>query len=202
MQGEIGTSSKTENCVNRLGKGKANNNFANAQHSPGDFITATDYLKSNLKTAKNLGDRSGERTAYDDLGTAHQCLEDFNRTIDYQERQVEKVKELNDISSGGGTACGKLSNTHCHPGDFKAAKVSNERYLKSANELGDRSGDGVACCSLLLLLMIGCCCCFFNNMGIPPFLFFLFFFFVVVVICCFLLCYNFIRSNIVCSQIA
>lgn len=115
---------------------------------------------------------------------------------------MEKVKQLNHISSGEGTACRNLSNTHCHLGDFNAAKDSSERYLKIANELSDRSGDGVVCCSLLLLLVIGCCCCVFNNMGIPPFLVFLFFCFVVVVIYCFLLCYNFVHSNIVCSQIA
>ena len=84
----MGTSSKTENFVISLRKRKGYINFLNAQHSTEDFVTARDYLRSNLKTAEELRDRSGPRmarTAYGNLCTAHHCLEDFDSAIDYYE---------------------------------------------------------------------------------------------------------------------
>lgn len=175
-QREIATSGKTENFVVSLRKRKAYVNFFNAQHSTGDFVTAIDCLKSNLKTEEELSDRSGERTAYGSLGYAHHCLEDFNRAIDCHERRVEIVKELGDIS-GEGTAYGNSCNVYHHLEDSKEVKVYHESQLKIANELGDRSGDEVAshyclifllllCFSFLLSLFCCCFCCFLFN-GTP-----------------------------------
>ena len=174
-QRKIATSGKTENFVISLRKRKAYVNFFNAQHSTGDFVTAIDCLKSNLKTEEELSDRSGERTAYGSLDYAHHCLEDFNRAIDCHERRVEIVKELGDIS-GEGTAYGNSCNVYHHLEDSKEVKVYHESQLKIANELGDRSGDEVAshyCLIFLLLLcfyfslsLFSCFCCFLFN--IPP----------------------------------
>lgn len=63
------------------------------------------------------------------------------------------MKELGDISGEGME-------------DFKAVKVYHESQLKIANELGDRSGDGVASrnrrntSQYLLFLMLLFCFCF------------------------------------------
>lgn len=114
-QREIGTSSKTENFVNRLGKGEAYNNLAAAKHSPKDCITAPYYLKCNRETAEELGDRWGEGTvsgrevglvlkvlgddmskegtAYGNLGNDYYCLGYFKRAKDCFERRQDQIKK-------------------------------------------------------------------------------------------------------------
>ena len=111
-------------------------------HNLGDFRTAIDYYERHLKIAKELGDRSGEGNAYNNLGIAHRSLGDFKTAIDYIERHLKIAKELGDRSLEG-KAYGSLGNAQINLGDFKTAIDYYERQLKIAKILGDRSGEGV-----------------------------------------------------------
>lgn len=127
LQREIGTSSKTENFANRLGKYEAYNNLAAAQHSPKDCVTATDDYKRNRKTAKERGDIWGEGTVYGNLGTAHDYLGDRKAVVVYHEPHLKNVQVLGDMS-GEGTACGYLGNVYYCLEYFKRVKDYCEHH--------------------------------------------------------------------------
>ena len=94
-----------------------------------------------------MGDRSGEGTAYGNLGNAHLILGDLKTAIDYFERHLKIAKELGD-RSGEGKAYGCLGNAHFSLGDLKTAMHYYERHLKIAKKLGERLCEGVACYGL------------------------------------------------------
>ena len=80
---------------------------------------------------------------YGNLGIAYHSLGDFKSAIDYHERHLKIVRELNNKSLEG-KAYGNLGNAHHSLGDFKKARDYHERNLKIAKELGDKSGKGNA----------------------------------------------------------
>ena len=92
------TGTKVTYTAKRPRDDKPHRSLGNAHHSLGDFKTAIDYHKRRLKIAKDLGDRSGERTACDNLGNAYYSLGDFKTALDYRKRTLKIAKELGDRS--------------------------------------------------------------------------------------------------------
>jgi len=90
-----------------------------------------------------VGDKSGEGTAYGNLGNAYHSLGDFKKAIDYYESCLKIAKEVGD-RSGEGKAYGALGNAYFSLGDFKEAIDYHECHTKIAREVGDRSGEGIA----------------------------------------------------------
>ena len=90
-----------------------------------------------------MGDKSGEGTAYGNLGNAYHSLGDFKKAIDYYESCLKIAKEVGD-RSGEGKAYGALGNAYFSLGDFKEAIDYHECHTKIAREVGDRSGEGIA----------------------------------------------------------
>ena len=116
-------------------------------HSLGDYKTAIDYHERDLKVAKDVGDISGEGTAYCNLGCAYYSLGDFKTAIEYHDRNLKIAKDVGDIS-GEGTAYCNLGCAYYSLGDFKTAIDYHERHLKIAKDVGDISGEGKAYCNL------------------------------------------------------
>ena len=100
-----------------------------------------DYHRRHLKIAKDLGDRSGEATAYSNLGHAYYSLGDFKAAIDYHQLHLKIAKDLSD-RSGEGTAYGNLGNAYYSLQDFKTAIDCCQCHLEILKELSDRSGEG------------------------------------------------------------
>ena len=94
-----------------------------------------------------MGDRSGEGTAYANLGNAHSSLEDFKTALDFHERSLRIAKELGDRSMEGKTYS-NLGCAHDRLGDFETAIGYHKRSLKITKELNDRLGEGLACSNL------------------------------------------------------
>ena len=149
---EISREDKAEGLLNvekelggrsKEGVPAANGNLANPYRHLGDDKTAIELLECDLKSAKELGDRSLEGNTYYHLGQAHYASGDFKTAIYYYQSNLKIVKEL-DNRSGEGTAYGNLGIIHYSLGDFKTAKDYHERELKIAKELDDRSGEGDA----------------------------------------------------------
>ena len=149
---EISREDKAEGLLNvekelggrsKEGVPAANGNLANPYRHLGDDKTAIELLECDLKSAKELGDRSLEGNTYYHLGQAHYASGDFKTAIYYYQSNLKIVKELGN-RSGEGTAYGNLGIIHYSLGDFKTAKDYHERELKIAKELDDRSGEGDA----------------------------------------------------------
>ena len=64
-----------------------------------------------LKIAQEIGDRSGEGTAYGNIGCAYQSLGDYRKAIEYHEKRLKIAQEIGD-RSGEGAAYG---NRLCLP---------------------------------------------------------------------------------------
>ena len=58
-----------------------------------------------------MGDRAGEGIAYCNLGNAYHSLGDFQKAIEYHERDLKISKEVGD-RAGEGIAYGNLGNAH------------------------------------------------------------------------------------------
>ena len=79
--------------------------------------------------------------AYGSLGIAYYSLGNFQKALEYHERNLKIAKEWND-RSGEGKAYGNLGNAHHSLGDFERAMEYYHCNLKIAKELGDRRGEG------------------------------------------------------------
>ena len=67
-----------------------------------------------------MGDRAEEGKAYGNLGIAYHTLGDFQKAIEYHERNLKLSKEVGD-KAGEGIAYGNLSNAYHRLGDFQKA---------------------------------------------------------------------------------
>ena len=90
-----------------------------------------------------MGDRSGERGAYGNLGNAYESLGDFRKAIEYHEKDLKIAIEIGALDGEGG-ACGNLGVAYYSMGDFRKAIEYHEKFLKIAIEIGDRAGEGGA----------------------------------------------------------
>ena len=90
-----------------------------------------------------MGDRSGEGWAYGNLGNAYQCLGNFQKAIEYHEKQLKIAKEVGD-RSGEGQAYGNLGSANQRLGNLQKSIEYHEEHLKIAKEEGDRPGEGMA----------------------------------------------------------
>ena len=100
-----------------------------------------------MKIAKEIGDRAGEGAAYGSLGIAYNLLGDYQKAIEYHEKDLKIAKEIGDRAGEGG-AYGNLGIAYRSLGDYQKAIEYHEKHLKIAKEIGNRSGEGAAYGSL------------------------------------------------------
>ncbi|XP_015757141.1 PREDICTED: G-protein-signaling modulator 2-like [Acropora digitifera] len=108
-----------------------------------DYQNAIDNHEKRLKIAQENGDRSGEGTAYGNLGSAYQSLRDYQKAIEYHEKRLKIAQEIGD-RSGEGAAYGNLGSTYHSLSEYRKAIEYHKRQLKIAQEIGDPSGEGAA----------------------------------------------------------
>ncbi|KAL9954570.1 hypothetical protein ACROYT_G042126 [Oculina patagonica] len=96
--------------------------------------------KQELDTAKELGNKAGERAAYANLGNAYQSLCDFRQAIDYHTKALSIAKELGQRDAEGRAYC-NLGNAYDSLGDFKQAIDYHTKALSIAKELGQRDAE-------------------------------------------------------------
>ena len=106
-----------------------------------DYQNAIHHHEKPLKIVPEIGDRSGEGTAYGNLGSDYHLLGDYQKAIEYHEKRLKDAQEIGD-RSGEGTAYGNLGSAYHLLGDYKKAIKYLEKGLKIAQEIGDRSGEG------------------------------------------------------------
>ena len=104
--------------------------------------TVIEIIKQDVLNAKELGDRVGEGTAYNHLGTAYCKLGDFNEAIEYHKQHLSIAKELGDRAGGEGRAYHNLGFATYMLGDFNQAIEYLRQHLSIAKELGDKAGEG------------------------------------------------------------
>ena len=81
--------------------------------------------------------------AYGNLGNAYDSLGNFQKAMEYHEKDLKIAKEVGD-RSGEGRAYGNLGNAYHGLGNFQKATDYYEKDLKIAKEEGDRSGESRA----------------------------------------------------------
>lgn len=84
-----------------------------------------EYCK-HLKTAKQIGDRKGEKCAYSNLGNAHHNLGNFEQAIEYHSKHLSLAKEEGD-RAGEGCAYSSLGNAHQSLGNFQKAWITTTK---------------------------------------------------------------------------
>ena len=90
-----------------------------------------------------MDDQNGTGKAYISHGRDFQSLGDYQKSIEYQEKQLKAAIEIGD-RDGEGTAYGNLGIAYQSLGDYRKAIEYQEKRLKIALEIGDRSGEGGA----------------------------------------------------------
>ena len=121
----------------------------------GDFNQAIEYHKQHLSTAKELGDRASEGSAYNNLGFAYYKIGDFTQAIEYHKQHLNIAKELG-VRADEGSAYNSLGSAYDKLGDFNQAIKYHKHHLGIAKELGDMAGEGSAYSNLGLA---------YHNMG-------------------------------------
>ena len=104
---------------------------------------AIKYNKQEITIAKELGDRSGEGTAYSNLGNTYRNLGNFKQAIENHNQHLSIAKEVGD-RNGEGRAYGNLGTAYHGLGNFKQAIEYHNQYLSIAKEVGNRAGEGEA----------------------------------------------------------
>ena len=64
-----------------------------------------------MKIAKEVGDRAGEGRAYGNLGNAYDSLADYQKAIEFYEKDLKVTTEIRDRAGLGG-AYGNLGNAY------------------------------------------------------------------------------------------
>ena len=108
-----------------------------------DIKKAIEYLKKQLATALEYGNRDLEERAYGSLGNAYQSLGNYRRAIKYHEKHLKIAIEIG-YRGGEGRAYGNLGNAYRSLGDYRKAIEYHEKHLKVAIEIGDRGEEGGA----------------------------------------------------------
>ena len=108
-----------------------------------DYQNAIDYHEKRLKIAQAIDDRSGEGTAYGNLGIAYHLLSEYRIAIEYHKRRLKIAQEIGD-PSGEGAAYGNLGIAYHSLSEYRKAIEYHKKLLKIAQEIGDRSGEGAA----------------------------------------------------------
>ncbi len=98
------------------------------------------YYEPQLRTAKEVGDRSEEGRALSNLGNVFYCLGDFEKAREYHKLHLKIAIDLGD-SSGEGYAYGNLGNTFHMLGLCEKAMKYHDLHLQIVKELGDRVGE-------------------------------------------------------------
>ena len=81
--------------------------------------------------------------AYCNLGNAYQRLGNFQKAVEYHEKDLKITKEVGD-RAGVGTAYGNLGNAYQRLSNSQKAVEYHEKHLKITKEVGDRAGEGTA----------------------------------------------------------
>ena len=92
--------------------------YSSTQRS--DYQKNIDYHEKQLKIAQEIGDRSGEGTAYGNLGIAYHSLSEYRKAIKYHKRRLKIAQEIGD-QSGEKAAYGNLGRTYHSLGDYRKA---------------------------------------------------------------------------------
>ncbi|XP_015774332.1 PREDICTED: G-protein-signaling modulator 2-like [Acropora digitifera] len=119
------------------------NDTLHSSNRRSDYQNAIDYHEKRLKIAQEIGDRSGEGTAYENLGIAYHSLSEYRKAIEYHQRRMKLAQEIGD-QSGEKAAYKNLGSTYHSLGDYRKAIKYLEKLLKIAQEIGDRSREGAA----------------------------------------------------------
>ena len=85
-----------------------------------DFHREIEYLKQDLSTAEEVGDKAGAGRAYRGLGFAYLFLGENQRAIEYQNQALRIAKEVGD-RAGEGCAYGNLGSTYYELQEFHRA---------------------------------------------------------------------------------
>ena len=81
-----------------------------------------------MKFAKEIGDRPGEGQANGNLGNAYRSLGNYQKAIEYHEKDLKFAKELDD-RAGEGRAYGNLGNAYHSLGNYHKAIEYHEKRL-------------------------------------------------------------------------
>lgn len=103
----------------------------------GDFKSGVKYFEEAIKVGTN--DQRTLSAIYSQLGNAYFYLEDYQRALDYHNKDVELVHEIGDEIAEA-KACGNLGNTYKMLGKFNEAIVNCKRYLEISRKLHDEQG--------------------------------------------------------------
>ena len=107
------------------------------------IIKRLENLTKRLLEAKQNNSRFEEGRAYGNLGNAYRNLGDFQRAIEYHEKDLSIAKDVGDRAGEGSAYC-NLGNAYHSLGDFQRAIEYHEKDLSIAKDVGDRAGEGRA----------------------------------------------------------
>ncbi|CAH3154166.1 unnamed protein product [Pocillopora meandrina] len=101
------------------------------------------YHELHLRISKEIEDKSGEGTAYGNMGTVYQNLGKFEDAIELLKKHLKIAKLVGD-RHGEASAYSNLGNALYSLGDLRRAVEYHELHLRIVTELGDKAGKGRA----------------------------------------------------------
>lgn len=103
----------------------------------GDFQSGVKYFEEAIKVGTS--DQRTLSAIYSQLGNAYFYMEDYQKALEYHNKDVELVHEIGDEIAEA-KACGNLGNTYKMLGKFNEAIVNCKRYLEISRKLHDEQG--------------------------------------------------------------
>ena len=109
----------------------------------GQFKKAIEYHKLYLPITKELGDKEGERIAYNSLGIAFYKLGHFKQALHYHNLHLRMAKEAGNKAEEGSAYC-NLGHAFHGLSDFKKAEEYHSLDLAIAKEIGSKAAEARA----------------------------------------------------------
>jgi tetratricopeptide (TPR) repeat protein len=114
-----------------------------AQRKQYDFHAALPICLNAAEAAEKLGNSNYLSIIYIDLGNAYSDLGDYQKAIEYQNKQLQIALQIGNKKREG-QAYGNLGNAYSSLGDYQKAIEFQNKRLKVALQIGDKKGEGNA----------------------------------------------------------
>ncbi len=115
----------------------------NQQFYRSQYREALQSWENALSIYREIGDRNGEASSYNNLGEAYRSLGEYQRAIEFLQQSLDIAREIG-ARNVEASSLGGLGNAYISLGQYPKAIEFFQQSLDIAREIGDRNGEAAS----------------------------------------------------------